>query len=222
VLCALCRELAAPQPPALPTQLHRIRAFYGPLCEGRYDHVAARLRDLEQLEQLAAGFADRSSFLGELTLEPPRSTQDLAGSPSLDEDHLVLSTIHSAKGLEFDAVYVLHAADGNIPSDLTTGSPEEIDEELRLFYVALSRARRHLSVTFPLRWFDRPAGLGGRHALAQLTRFLPPRSRRRSSCGRRFPPPGRRPPRGGRLPPPRGEDRAPLPLELMGRLFTGS
>jgi DNA helicase-2/ATP-dependent DNA helicase PcrA len=174
VLVALCRELASAQPPALPSQLHRIRGFYGPLCEERYDHVPARLRDLEQLEQLAAGFADRSTFLGELTLEPPRSTQDLAGPPSLDEDHLVLSTIHSAKGLEFDAVYVLHAADGNIPSDLTTGAPEEIDEELRLFYVALSRARRHLSVTFPLRWFDRPAGVGGRHALAQLTRFLPP------------------------------------------------
>ncbi|HET6981285.1 MAG TPA: 3'-5' exonuclease, partial [Myxococcaceae bacterium] len=140
----------------------------------RYDHVPARLRDLEQLEQLAAGFADRTSFLADLTLEPPRSTQELAGPPSLDEDCLVLSTIHSAKGLEFDAVHVLHAADGNIPSDLTTGSPEEIDEELRLFYVALSRAKRHLSVTFPLRWFDRPAGVGGRHALAQLTRFLPP------------------------------------------------
>src|SRR5215468_1032199 len=173
-LVALCRELAAPEPPALPVQLHRIQLFYRPLCEERYEHAPARLRDLEQLEQLAAGFADRSSFLGELTLEPPRSTQDLAGPPSLDDDYLVLSTIHSAKGLEFDAVYVLHAADGNIPSDLTTGSPEEIDEELRLFYVALSRARRHLSVTFPLRWFDRPAGVGGRHAFAQLTRFLPP------------------------------------------------
>ncbi|HEY3586531.1 MAG TPA: ATP-dependent helicase, partial [Myxococcaceae bacterium] len=173
-LVALCRELAAPQPPALSSQLHRIRGFYGPLCEQRYEHVPARLRDLEQLEQLAAAFPDRSAFLGELTLEPPRSTQDLAGPPSLDEDYLVLSTIHSAKGLEFDAVHVIHAADGNIPSDLTTGSPEEIDEELRLFYVALSRARRHLSVTFPLRWFDRPAGVGGRHAFAQLTRFLPP------------------------------------------------
>jgi len=173
-LVALCRELAAPGGPTLPGQVHRIRAFYGPLCEERYDHVPARLRDLEQLEQLAAGFADRTAFLAELTLEPPRSTQELAGPPSLDEDYLILSTIHSAKGLEFDAVYVLHAADGNIPSDLTTGSPEEIDEELRLFYVALSRAKRHLSVTFPLRWFDRPAGVGGRHALAQLTRFLPP------------------------------------------------
>jgi DNA helicase-2/ATP-dependent DNA helicase PcrA len=173
-LVALCRELAAPTPPTLPAQLHRIRAFYAPLCEARYDHVPARLRDLEQLEQLAASFADRGAFLGELTLEPPRSTQDLAGPPSLDEDHLVLSTIHSAKGLEFDAVHVIHAADGNIPSDLTTGSPEEIDEELRLFYVALSRAKRHLSVTFPLRWFDRPAGVGGRYAFAQRTRFLPP------------------------------------------------
>ncbi len=173
-LVALYRELAVPRPPALAVQLHRIRAFYGPLCEERYDHVTARLRDLESLEQLAAGFADRAAFLGELTLEPPRSTQDLAGPPSLDDDYLVLSTIHSAKGLEFDAVYVLHAADGNIPSDLTTGTPEEIDEELRLFYVALSRAKRHLTVTFPLRWFDRPAGVGGRHAYAQLTRFLPP------------------------------------------------
>src|SRR5262249_52754308 len=103
VLVTLCRELAAAQPPALSSQLHRIRGFYGPLCEERYDHVPARLRDLEQLEQLAAGFPDRTTFLGELTLEPPRSTQELAGPPSLDEDYLVLSTIHSAKGLEFDA-----------------------------------------------------------------------------------------------------------------------
>jgi ATP-dependent DNA helicase UvrD/PcrA len=173
-LVALIGELSGPRALPLAAQLHRVRSFYGPLCEERYDHASARLRDLEALEQLAAGFADRSAFLGELTLEPPRSTQDLAGTPTLDEDHLVLSTIHSAKGLEFDAVYVLHAADGNIPSDLTTGTPEGIDEELRLFYVALSRARRHLSVTFPLRWFDRPSGLGGRHAFAQLTRFLPP------------------------------------------------
>jgi len=173
-LVALCRELAAPGGPTLPVQLHRIRAFYAPLCEERYDHAPARLGDLERLEELAAAFPDRSAFLADLTLEPPRSTQELAGPPSLDEDHLILSTIHSAKGLEFDAVYVLHAADGNIPSDLTTGTPEEIDEELRLFYVALSRARRHLTVSFPLRWFDRPAGVGGRHGFAQLTRFLPP------------------------------------------------
>ena len=171
-LRALCEELSAPRAPPLPVQVHRLRDFYAPLCEARYGHADARLRDLDELEQAASAFADRSTLLAELTLDPPASTQDLAGPPSLDDDYLVLSTIHSAKGLEFDAVYVIHAADGNIPSDLATGSAEEIDEELRLFYVALSRARDHLSVFFPLRWYDRPAGVGGRHSYAQLSRFL--------------------------------------------------
>jgi DNA helicase-2/ATP-dependent DNA helicase PcrA len=173
-LVALCDELAAPLAPSLPMQVHQVRDFYAPLCEARYDYAEARLRDLEQMEQASAAFPDRATMLAELTLEPPQSTQELAGPPSLDDDYLVLSTIHSAKGLEFDAVYVIHAADGNIPSDLATGRAAEIDEELRLFYVALSRARDHLSVLFPLRWYDRPAGVGGNHSYAQLTRFLPP------------------------------------------------
>jgi DNA helicase-2/ATP-dependent DNA helicase PcrA len=173
-LVAMCEELSAPHGPALPVQVHRVRDFYAPLCEARYDHAEARLRDLDQMEQAAAAFTDRTTMLAELTLDPPQSTQELAGPPSLDDDYLVLSTIHSAKGLEFDATYVIHAADGNIPSDLATGRPEEIDEELRLFYVALSRARDHLTVLFPLRWYDRPAGVGGKHSYAQLTRFLPP------------------------------------------------
>jgi DNA helicase-2/ATP-dependent DNA helicase PcrA len=173
-LVALCDELSAPQSPTLSVQVHRVRDYYAPLCEARYDHAEARLRDLEQLEHSAAAFTDRATLLAELTLDPPRSTQELAGPPSLDDDYLVLSTIHSAKGLEFDATYVIHAADGNIPSDLATGRADEIDEELRLFYVALSRARDHLTVLFPLRWYDRPAGVGGRHSYAQLTRFLPP------------------------------------------------
>ena len=170
-------ELLAGLQGPLPLQIHQIRDFYRPLCEARHDHVEARLADLDRLEALAAGFADRSEFLAELTLEPPRSTQELAADPHLDDDYLILSTIHSAKGLEFDAVHVIHAADGNIPSDLATRNVVEIDEELRLFYVALSRARDSLTVTFPLRWYDRPAGVGGRHTLAQLTRFLPPEVR---------------------------------------------
>jgi DNA helicase-2/ATP-dependent DNA helicase PcrA len=173
-LLELCEELAAPAAPPLATQLQHIRTFYAPLCEERYDHAEARLRDLESLERIAAGFRDRTTFLADLALEPPQSTQELAGPPALDEDYLVLSTIHSAKGLEFDAVYLLHAADGNIPSDLSTGTPEEIDEELRLLYVALSRARNHLTVSFPLRWYDRPAGVGARHSFAQPSRFLTP------------------------------------------------
>jgi DNA helicase-2/ATP-dependent DNA helicase PcrA len=172
-LCDLLQGLAGTPDTEVAAAVHRVRSFYAPLCEARYDHSAARLRDLEQLETLAASFTDRRAFASELALDPPSSTQELAGPPSLDDDYLILSTIHSAKGLEWDAVYVLHAADGNIPSDLSTGRADEIEEERRLFYVALTRARDHLYVCFPLRYYDRPAGAGGRHGYAQLTRFLP-------------------------------------------------
>ena len=97
-----------------------MRKFYAPLLETKYDHVEPRLRDLEQLELIASRYRSRQRMLLEMTLDPPSSTQDLAGPPILDDDYLVLSTIHSAKGLEWDAVYVIHAADGNIPSDMAT------------------------------------------------------------------------------------------------------
>jgi DNA helicase-2/ATP-dependent DNA helicase PcrA len=174
-LVALLQELSAPSPPRacdVGEQLRRVRGFYAPLCERRYDNAAARLRDLEQLEQVAARQPDRRSFLEELTLDPPASTQELAGAPLLDEDWLVLSTIHSAKGLEWDAVFVIHASDGNIPSDLATGHAEEIEEERRLFYVAASRARDQLHVCFPLRYYTRPGGRSDRHTYAQPSRFL--------------------------------------------------
>ena len=112
-------------------------------------------------------------MLSEITLDPPASTQDLAGPPVLDDDYLVLSTIHSAKGLEWDSVYVIHAADGNIPSDMATGSTEEIEEERRLFYVALTRAKRWLYVCHPMRYYHYPGNFRDAHSYAQLTRFLP-------------------------------------------------
>jgi len=157
----------------VPRQVHRVRMFYEPLLEAKYDHAQPRLRDLEQIELLSSRYPDRMSLLAELTLDPPNSTQDLAGPPALDEDYLILSTIHSAKGLEWDAVYVIHAADGNIPSDMATKSPEQLEEELRLFYVALSRAKDHLAVCFPLRYYQsygKPSL--GQFSFAQLTRFL--------------------------------------------------
>jgi DNA helicase-2/ATP-dependent DNA helicase PcrA len=159
---------------ALPaaTQLERVRRFLEPLLRRRYDDAEPRLRDLEQLEQVAAGFTTRAAFVADLTLDPPSSTADLAGPPLLDEDYLVLSTIHSAKGGEWDVVHVIHAADGNIPSDMATGDDERIDEERRLFYVALTRARHALHVYFPLRYHRRNHGLEDRHLHAQLTRFL--------------------------------------------------
>jgi DNA helicase-2/ATP-dependent DNA helicase PcrA len=154
-------------------QVERVRRFLEPLLRRRYDQPEPRLRDLEQLEQLATGFASRERFVSDLTIDPPISTSDLAGQPLLDEDYVVLSTIHSAKGGEWDVVHVLHAADGKIPSDMATGDDERLEEERRLFYVALTRARDALHVYFPLRYHRSNRGLEDKHWYAQLTRFLP-------------------------------------------------
>jgi DNA helicase-2/ATP-dependent DNA helicase PcrA len=155
-------------------QLHRARTFYAPLLEANYDHVEPRLRDLEQLELIAGRYRSRRRMLTEMALDPPSASQDFAGDPQLDDDYLVLSTIHSAKGLEWDAVYVIHAADGNIPSDMATKQGEGVEEERRLFYVALTRAKNWLYVCCPLRYYHsyRP-GASDRHGFAQRTRFLP-------------------------------------------------
>jgi DNA helicase-2/ATP-dependent DNA helicase PcrA len=157
----------------LPEQVVQVKNFYVPILEKRYDQSHIRKRDLDQLEQISSNFRSRSAMLNDLTLDPPASTQDLAGPPLMEEDYLILSTIHSAKGCEWDAVYVIHAADGNIPSDMATGSDEEIEEERRLFYVALTRAKDFLSVCFPLKYYRKKHALGDAHSYAQLTRFLP-------------------------------------------------
>jgi len=157
----------------LSQQVADVKQFYAPILEKRYDQAPIRKRDLDQLEQISSGFPSRSAMLADLALDPPANTQDLAGPPLREEDYLILSTIHSAKGCEWDAVYVIHAADGNIPSDMATGSEEEIEEERRLFYVALTRAKDFLYVCFPLRYYHKKQGLSDRHSFAQLTRFLP-------------------------------------------------
>ena len=159
---------------SLATQIERIRHFCEPVFARLYGNSDVRLRDIEQLEVLAAACSSRTAFLTDLALDPPSATSDLAGPPLLDEDYLVLSTIHSAKGGEWDAVYVINAADGMIPSDMATGDAEGIEEERRLLYVALTRARDILEVYFPLRYYRRPRGSGDAHGYAQLTRFLPP------------------------------------------------
>ena len=172
-LVDLLRGLAGSKE-GLPAQVHRVRKFYAPLLEVHYDHAQPRLRDLEQLELIASRYRSRHRMLLEMALDPPNSTQDLAGPPLLDDDYLVLSTIHSAKGLEWDAVYVIHASDGNIPSDMATKNAEEIEEERRLFYVALTRAKNWLYVCSPSRYYHsyRP-GASDRYGFAQRTRFLP-------------------------------------------------
>jgi len=155
--------------------LNEVNAFYRPLAESNYDNVKARMNDLQQLEVIAARYRSRGEFLSQMTLDPPASTQDMAADPWLDEDYLILSTIHSAKGLEWDNVYVIHAADGNIPSDMSTDTPEEIEEERRLFYVAMTRAKNHLYVCRPERYYFHHRRRSDMGSMSQITRFLPAR-----------------------------------------------
>jgi DNA helicase-2/ATP-dependent DNA helicase PcrA len=155
-------------------QLGIVRKWYEPHLERLYESAAVRIADLEQLEQLAANHPSRESFLSDLTLDPPDAIGDLAGDPLLDDDYLILSTIHSAKGQEWDAVYVLNVVDGCIPSDMSTGSAAEIEEERRLLYVALTRARDHLYLIQPHRFYTGHARrTGDRHIYAPRTRFIP-------------------------------------------------
>jgi DNA helicase-2/ATP-dependent DNA helicase PcrA len=159
--------------PPLASQIERVRRFYTPLFEKRYEEPQMRVRDLDQLELLAQQATSRAAFLADLTLDPPVSTGDLAGPPLLDEEYVVLSTIHSAKGCEWDVVYLIHAADGVMPSDMSN-SDGELAEERRLLYVAMTRARDHLYVVFPLRYYHRKHVLGDAHSFAQLSRFVTP------------------------------------------------
>jgi DNA helicase-2/ATP-dependent DNA helicase PcrA len=156
------------------SQIERLRIFYEPVMQRAHSAAPSRVRDLDQLAAIASGYSSREHMISDLTLDPPAATADLAGPPHLDEDYLILSTIHSAKGCEWDAVHLIHSADGVIPSDMAAGDAAEIDEELRLFYVALTRARNDLCLYFPLRFYFRRHRLGDGHSFAQLTRFLPP------------------------------------------------
>jgi DNA helicase-2/ATP-dependent DNA helicase PcrA len=139
---------------------------------GRYPDWDLRLADYEQLIAAARGAEDVRTFVAELVLDPPASSADLAGPPHLDEDYLVLSTVHSAKGLEWDAVHLLSAYDGNFPADMSAGSAESIAEERRLFYVAITRARKRLHIYVPQRYYHRPNGRSDAHGYGKASRFL--------------------------------------------------
>jgi DNA helicase-2/ATP-dependent DNA helicase PcrA len=172
-----CAGEGAPAPGgSLPAgaQVERLRRWLSPVVERVYDNAAARLTDLEQLERVAATAPSRGRFVADLTLDPPTSTSDLAGPPLVDEDWLVLSTVHSAKGGEWDVVHVIHASDGMFPSDMATGDAEGIEEERRLLYVAVTRARRALEVNVPVRYHHGRSRHGDAHSWAQPSRFLSP------------------------------------------------
>jgi DNA helicase II / ATP-dependent DNA helicase PcrA len=171
-LIELLQTLADPQLP-WPGQVHQVREWYRPHFERLYEHFHTRLGDLDQLELLSGQYPSRERFLTELTLDPPNATSDLAGRPTLDEDYLVLSTIHSAKGMEWDTVYVLNVVDGSFPSEFSTGKSELIEEERRLLYVALTRAQNELSLIVPLKFhLTQQARQGDAHVYGGRSRFM--------------------------------------------------
>ncbi|MDB5802618.1 MAG: ATP-dependent helicase [Rhodocyclales bacterium] len=157
-----------------PAEFELVRQWYEPHMERKHDDATARAGDLLQMEKIAAGFPTRERFLSELTLDPPNATSGESGVPLPDEDYLILSTIHSAKGQEWDVVFLLNAVDGCIPSDMATGNNEEIEEERRLLYVAMTRARDQLQILTPQRFYvTGQPGMGDRHVYANCTRFIP-------------------------------------------------
>lgn len=160
--------------PGWPAEIELVGRWYEPHLTRRHENADIRMGDLRQLEAIAAGYGSRERFLTELTLDPPSATSDEAGGPLLDEDYLILSTIHSAKGQEWRAVYLLSAVDGCIPSDMATGTTSQIEEERRLLYVAMTRAKDHLTVVVPQRFYTHQQSIGGdRHVYAARTRFIP-------------------------------------------------
>lgn len=156
-----------------PAPFDRICGWYQAQIDRLHDDAEVRQADLEQLGRIAATYPGAERFLTELTLDPPDASSDEAGTPLLDEDYLILSTIHSAKGQEWTAVTVLNAVDGCIPSDMATGSTAEIEEERRLLYVAMTRAKDHLEILLPQRFYvSHQPGFGDRHVYANRTRFI--------------------------------------------------
>jgi DNA helicase-2/ATP-dependent DNA helicase PcrA len=157
-----------------PAEIGQVRAWYEPHLERLHEDFEMRRADLLQLEDIAAGYPSRERFLTELTLDPPDATSGRASVPLLDEDYLILSTIHSAKGQEWKSVFVLNTVDGCIPSDLGTGTSDEIEEERRLLYVAMTRAKDSLGLIVPQRFFTHgQSATGDRHVYASRTRFIP-------------------------------------------------
>ena len=171
-LAELLGSIAQPEAPWA-GQVARVREWYEPHLERLYEQAQVRTADLVQLERLAPNFQSREKFLTELALDPPAATGDLSGDPHLDEDFLILSTVHSAKGQEWDAVYVLNVNDGSFPSEFSTGSAELIEEEKRLLYVAMTRAKSELDLIAPLKYYvTQQSRMGDRHVYGAKSRFL--------------------------------------------------
>ena len=173
--CELFRSLTASGAPDAAWQagFAAAREWYRTQLERLYESPETRDADLGQLERIAGRYATRERFLTELTLDPPARSGDLARDAALDEDYLVLSTIHSAKGQEWNHVFVLNVTDGNFPSEFAAGKPEQVEEERRLLYVAMTRARESLALIAPLKFHvSAQHPVGDRHIYGARSRFL--------------------------------------------------
>jgi DNA helicase II / ATP-dependent DNA helicase PcrA len=151
-------------------EIEAIRGLYDDILRERYDRPEARLADLEQLRVIAGGYPTRAAFLAAIALEPPQSTQDLAVGGDAEDDALVLSTAHSAKGKEWDTVFLIWAVDGYFPLARATADDAQLDEERRLMYVACTRPRNELYVSYPLNVYNTRRGAD--YSMDQLSRFL--------------------------------------------------
>ena len=166
---SLALESLAKAPDVGPAeQVSQIYDYYLPILKEQYDDYPKRTRDLDHLQTIAAGYAGVDEFLSDLALEPPDGSVTDVEAPDRDDEQLVLSTIHSAKGLEWQCVFVIWVVDGKFPSLYSFVTDEELEEERRLFYVAVTRAKRHLYLTYPINVFDKSTGM----LLSKPTRFL--------------------------------------------------
>jgi DNA helicase-2/ATP-dependent DNA helicase PcrA len=170
--CELMTSLADPNR-QWQGQVNQVREWYRPNFERLYEHFHTRVGDLDQLDLLSGQYPSRERFLTELTLDPPNATSDLAGQAGFDEEYLTLSTIHSAKGMEWDTVYLLNVVDGSFPNEFATGKPELIEEERRLLYVGMTRAQNDLLLMSPLKFhLTHQQRTGDAHVYGGRSRFL--------------------------------------------------
>ncbi|HSQ52328.1 MAG TPA: ATP-dependent helicase [Nitrospiraceae bacterium] len=151
-------------------QVNHIYEYYLPILKAQYDDYPKRTRDLDHLQTIAEGYQGVETFLSDLALEPPDGSATGVEAPDRDDERLVLSTIHSAKGLEWQCVFVIWIVDGRFPSVYSFSEDEGLEEERRLFYVSVTIAKRHLYLTYPINVFDRGSGM----LLSKPSRFLDP------------------------------------------------
>ena len=146
----------------------QILEYYGPILRARYDDHTKRKKDLEMFQNITERYKDVSSLLADLALEPPNESITDVESPGPETEYLTLSTIHSAKGLEWNTVFIIYALEGRFPTMRSVGSDEDIEEERRLMYVACTRAKEHLFITYPINIYDRESGI----ILSKPSRFI--------------------------------------------------